>query len=270
MADTVLIDVEIATNRHCRSDVLEVVVAFELVLDAVRGCKSEVLHGHIRTLGSHCRQHLVISRNKCTSACRIEIVEQFALAATNTLDATESLQMRTTYVGQNAIVRFRNRGQQSDLATSACTHFNDAKFGRAIHSQKGQGHSDMVVQVATGGIDLILFGQHARHQLLGSGFAIAAGYSEDRNAQHFAVLASQILQCAECVFDQKESFSQLLGSPLNHRCIVHNGISRTLVQCIDRKAIAVETCAAQCDKKCTFADCARVGGYARRVAENII
>ena len=128
----------------------------------------------------------------------------------------------------------------------------------------------MVIQIAASGIDFVLLGQHARHQLLGRCLAVATCYGEDRNAQHLAVLARQILQCTERILDQKEPLGQFLGSLVDDRCVVHNGICCTLVQRIDRKAVAVETCATQCNKKCALADCARIGGYARRVAENII
>ena len=264
MADTLVGDVEITSDGHGCGDVEPVVMPFEVVFEALGQRDAVILRGQPVAFGGHVRQRLVLAGHEGAAAVRGQVVEQFALAAAHPLRAAEAFEVCTADVGQDAVVGLGDRGQQGDLAAGAGSHFDHAELRVAGHGEQRERHADVVVEVAARGVDLEAFGQHAAHQFLGRGLAVAARYGEYRDRQPAAVFACQLLQRPERVADQHHT---LVGDGCR---VVHDGIGRAFVQRLRREAVAVERRAAQGEKDGISPDVARVCGDVRVFPENIV
>ena len=264
MADTLVGDVEITSDGHGCGDVEPVVMPFEVVFEVLGQRDAVILRGQPVAFGGHVRQHLVLAGYEGAAAVRGQVVEQLALAAAHPLRAAEAFEVRTADVGQDAVVGLGDRGQQGDFAASAGSHLDHAEPCVAGHGEQRERHADVVVEVTARGVDLEAFGQHAAHQLLGRGLAVAARYGEYRDRQPAAVFACQLLQCPERVADQHHT---VVGDGCR---VVHDGIGRAFFQRLRREAVAVERRAAQGEEDGISPDVARVGGDVRVFPENIV
>ena len=81
-------------------------------------------------------------------------------------------------------------------------HLNDGNLGIGGYAQKGEGHTEVVVVVAGGGMGAVAAAEDGMNQFLGGGFAIGAGDADDRNGEMLAVVFGQFLQCCQHVRHQ--------------------------------------------------------------------
>ena len=264
MADAFAVDVEIASYGHGRRDVEAVVVSLQMVRDAVGQCYGVVFRSQPVALRGHVGQRLVFARDEGAAAVRGQIVQQLALAAANALRAAESFEVRAADVGQDAVVGFGDRRQQGDFAAGAGAHFDHAEFGVAGHGEQRQRHADVVVEIAVRGIDFEAFGQHAAHQLLGRGLAVAARNGQNRNRQFAAVFARQLLKGFERIADEYRAVAA------DGRRIVHDDVCGAFGECVGGEAVAVEGRPVQGEEDGPRLDAARVGRDAGVPPENIV
>ena len=83
--------------------------------------------------------------------------------------------MRPPDVGDDRCVGLGDFGEQGNFFLRIGPHFNDGDVGFCARSEQGQRHADVVVEVANGGVNVGVSGlQHAFHQFLGRGLAIAS------------------------------------------------------------------------------------------------
>ena len=239
IADAFVVHAEITPDGDRRSDVEAVVVPFEVVLHAVGQRGRVTLRSQRFAFGRHGHQDRVVGRNENAPSGPGEPVVQLAFPAPDTLRAAETFQVGSSDVGDDAVVGFRDRAEQGDLPARARTHLHDAELHVAGHRQQGQRYADVVVQVAPGGIDFVLLGQHAADQLLRGGFAVAARDGEDRQPQLPAVFPGEGLQGLQCVVHDDQTVC-LVGAGVRERGIVHDGVCRPLFEGVGCEAVAVE------------------------------
>ena len=218
VAYALLVDVEVAAHGYGGGDVEAVVFAFEPVLHALGEGRGVVLRGQRVALGGHRGQHVVVAADEGAAAVRGQEVVQLALAAAYALRTAEAVEVRTADVGNQAVVGLGDRAEQGDFAAGAGTHLHYAELRVARHGEQREGHADVVVEVALCGARAEPLGQHAVHEFLGRGLAVAAREGEDRDAQGPAVFAGQLLEGGQRVGHEQRARN--LG---RHVRVVHHG-----------------------------------------------
>lgn len=261
-ADTLFRNAEPASDRDGSSDVESVVISFELAFEAVgnRGC---ILLGmKPRMFGRHFGQHGVFCADECPAARVVEKVEQLPFAAAHPLGTAESFQMAASDVGEKPVVGFGYGGQSGDFTAGAGTHFDDADLYIGSHREKCERYADEVVEVASGGINRILFGQHAADEFFGRRFAVAARNGDDGDAQCTPVFTGQILQGLQRVV--YEEHARVGGCDLR---VVDHRADCAFGECIGGEPVAVERCAAQGEENRIRFDTPCIGRNVRMFAE---
>ena len=79
-------------------------------------------------------------------------------------------------------------------------HFHKGKFGVHRNGKQGQGHTDVVVQVAMGGMNLQFLAEHGFDELFGCGFTGASCQAKYRGFEPTPVLPGQLLQRHQTTF----------------------------------------------------------------------
>ena len=105
---------------------------------------------------------------------------EFGLGFDDALKATETLQMRLAYVGDEAVVGVGNLAKKVDFPRVVGAHFYYGNLSIRLDTQQGEWHTDMVVEVAHRVDDVVFLGQHCRNKFLGGSLAVSAGDAEHR------------------------------------------------------------------------------------------
>ena len=114
--------------------------------------------------------------------------------------------MRPPDVGDDRCVGLGDFGEQGNFFLRIGPHFNDGDVGFCARSEQGQRHADVVVEVANGSVNVGVSGlQHAFHQFLGRGFAIASCQANYRTGPLPSVPTSQGLQGCQRIGYQNET-----------------------------------------------------------------
>ena len=227
------------THSDRCGDVCSVILALEVARDAVGNGARVVFGCEVFALGSHRVERGILLGDECVTSILGQEVEELALATAHALFTAETFEVCTADVGDDAIVGFGNRCEQRNLATGACAHLDNAKFGLVVHRKQSQRNADMVVEVASGGVNLETLGQYAADELLGCGLAVAAHDADNRDSQAAAMLECQGLKRCERILDTDNSLRKVgaLGEGLIR---VGNGVLCTLIEGCADELIAVK------------------------------
>ena len=88
-------------------------------------------------------------------------------------------------IGDDSIIRFRDFDQFLDVVRMAGSDLDHGYLCLGIDAEDRQWNTDVIVQVALRGSDVVLDRQHSRDQFLGRGLAVGPRQSYDR--QTFAI-----------------------------------------------------------------------------------
>ena len=227
--------------------------------DAVGDRRIVEFHRQISPFGGHFHQRPVVAPHEGTAAVGGQIVIQLALAAPHTFETPESFEVRPPDVGNQAEIGLGDRTEQGDFAAGARPHLHHAQLRVARHRQQRKGYADMVVEIALRGVDRVFFGQHAAHQLLGRGLAVAADDRQQRNAEPATMLARQRLQGRQRVVYRHDPSGISFSGRRRDRRIVDDGAGRTGIERRQGEAVAVETVAPEGEEDRPFTCPPRVG-----------
>ena len=133
----------------------------------------------------HSDQILIIRIQEYASSVLGNIVVQLSFSLFDSLKAAETKQVRLADIGDQAVIRFTDFDQFLYVVRMVSSHLNHSKLSFRINVQDRQRHSDVVVQIALRGGDIVLHRQHSRDQFLGRCLAICPGQSDD--SQTFAI-----------------------------------------------------------------------------------
>ena len=219
-------------------------------------------------LGGHLAQRRVVLAHEGRSAVRREVVEDFALAAPDPFGTSESLEVGAADVGQQPVVGFGDRAEPRQLAAGAGSHLHDAEGRFPRHGEQRQRHADVVVEVPVRGVDGVALRQHAAHELLGRGLAAAPRDGEDRNPQHPAVRARQLLKGLEGVADKPHA--AVAGRRAERFGMVGHGRRGPLVEGLRHEAVPVEVGPVEGKKDRTRLDAPGVGRNMRVFPEKFV
>ncbi len=96
-------------------------------------------------------------------------------------------------IGHHADVRPGHLAQAVHLPKVADAHLHHGQLMLPADAQQGQGHADLIVEIALRLQDAVLFRQHGRDELLGAGLAHAAGDAYDFNGKLLPVGFGDVL-----------------------------------------------------------------------------
>ena len=208
------------------------------------------------TLGGHSDQILIIGIQEYASSVLGNIVVQFSLGLLHALKTTEPKQVRLADIRDKTIVRLADLHQFLDVIRMIRPHLNDCKLRLGIDVQDRQRHSDVIVQIALRGRDVVLHGQHSRDQFLGGGLAVGSGQSYD--SQTFAIHKSVLtmVTCESLQGLQRVRHDNQTGISRSSRCrtFIHHGITCPCLKSFESIFITIEIFAFQSEEHLAAAD----------------
>ena len=155
-----------------------------------------------------------------------------ALGPGDALDAAETLQMGAPGVGDERHLGTGDGGQIGDLARMIGPHLQDQEV-LVPGSEQGEGHSDVVVQVALGGADRSNLVKDGGDHLLDGGLAVAAGDGHHPPGEAVAPGGGQAAEAQAGVVYQPLGQFRIQGT-------VHQGGGGALGRGLGDKVMAVE------------------------------
>lgn len=212
---------------------VDVQTAVGAVIDGVQA------PGHFAQVG------IVVMDEDGRVAVAAQEVEEFAFGTHHSLERAEAFQMGLAHVGDESVVGFGDVHQFLDVAGVAGSHFYDGQFVLGAQAQQGEGHADVVVQVAFGVEYVVALRQHGGQQFLGRSLAVGAGDADDARAHLPAVVVGQLLQGFQTVVHEEVavvSLRSVLG-------FVDHGVSASGFERAGGKSISVERFAFQGDEE---------------------
>ena len=162
-----------------------------------------------------------------------EVNVEFLFALLDPIEAPEPFEVGEADIGDHAVRRIGNAGQQGDLALVVGPHFHEGEFHVGRHGEQGEGHPDVVVQVAFRGVHIEGPRQDGPQEFLGGRLPVAPGQAEDRARKPRPVPVGQVLQGAQDILHVKQAVS-------TERRVVHHGGEAAGSQGLVRKGIAIE------------------------------
>ena len=180
------------------------------------------------------------------------MVVQLTFSLDHAFHAAKTLEVGLSKIGDIAKIRLGNIAQKSDLFFVVGPHFHNGNFRIVRNGQKGEGHANMVVQVALGGNGPIRFGEHRIDELLGRGLAIAPGKPNDAGLALLSVVQGQFLEGFQHVLAEDVLAGGVVFLFIDH------GIGCSFFQGILGKGIAVEVGSLEREEQAVFGDLSRV------------
>ena len=159
----------------------------------------------------------------------------------HTLKRAEALQVGTTYVGYDGIVRFYHVNQRLDVARMRRAHLHNGNLVLRTQSQQRLGHAYVVVEIALRVQHVILLLQHGSREFLGCCLSIGARNAYDWRGERASMIERQLLERGKAVVAQNVACIAL-GRILR---LVHYSIGAPLLERHCRKLVAVERCSLQ-------------------------
>ena len=158
----------------------------------------------------------------------------------------------------------RHGQQRLKVFGMAGAHFHDGQLCILPYPEHRERHSDVVVQVAFGGIYAVFGGQDGTDKLLGGGFPVGAREADYRDIQLPAVPGGQLLQGCQGIrhFDESGIFGAQLVA---YYCPAGTGLKG-----LHDKAVAVKVFPFQGKEQLPFLKGTGVRIDARGLLENAV
>ena len=168
------------------------------------------------------------------SGSGVQEVVEFTLGALNALERAEAFQVGAADVGYQAAGGEGHRHRQGYLARMAGSHLDDCYLVLLAQAQQGEGHSDMVVEVALGAEGAVFRAQHGVDKFLGGGLAVGAGNAYYRYLEMHTVHPGKLLESQQGVGHFDEAAVGIFGGSF------HYGVAGALFEGRSGKVVAVE------------------------------
>ncbi len=161
--------------------------------------------------------------------------------------------MRLTYGGHDSHLGLGDLREDANLAGLVGPHLDDHDFGVRGRRQQGEGHADLVVEVADGGVDPQLPGQGSPGQVLGRRLPRGPGDAHDAGRKRAAAVSSQTAQGLQGARHLVQPSVAGVDGPRNH-CP-----EGTPCQGLSDVIVTVETVPYQSHEQVALGDAAAVG-----------
>jgi hypothetical protein len=220
--------------------------------DARRGAHGAAVAYAVRS-ACDSREVLVVFVDKDAATRGAKEVVELALGADDTLERSESLEVRTADVGDQATVWSGDGAEVANLAGVIRAHFDDGHLVRLREAKQRKGYADVVVEVALGAERAETSSEDGGHELLRRRLAVRAGDADDGRAERLAMQSGEALQGIEDAVDAKES------GIVRQRGIIHDGASAAVAERLQGKGVTVEVVAFECEKEAAGRHASAVG-----------
>ena len=127
-----------------------------------------------RVIGVH-NEHAVL----------LEACDNRSLFGEYAVQILEAFQVRSADVGNHGHIGLDCERKRTDFIRAACAHFDNCRFVAVLQLEQRHGHTDVVIEVACGGVGVILLRKNGLHHFLGGGLAVAA---RNGNLLHLEIL----------------------------------------------------------------------------------
>ena len=134
-------------------------------------------------------------------------------------------------------------------------HLYDGNLCVDGDGKEREGHAEVVVKIAGGGVGAVAFGQDGVDKLLGGGFAVGAGDAYEGNGELAAVVCGQLLQGGEHVWHHDATVVDFVLR------VADDAQCGTLFQSLGREGVAVEGLTLEGKEKTARGNLPRVGCY---------
>ena len=192
------------------------------------------------------------------AATAAEPFVELPLCGLHPFERAEAQQMGAADVGDQPVVRTAHPHQFRNVVRVVRSHLYHGDFRIGTHGQQRQRHAYVVVQIAFGGADAVLFREHGPDQVLGRRLAVGSGeadYRKTSSVQPGAVHDSKLLKCGEGVIHKNQPAVFRKALPVGH------GPCGTLGQRGEGIVVAVEILAPQREEYLSAGDFAAVGSH---------
>ena len=88
---------------------------------------------------------------RCT--CSLEAAVNFTFRRGNTLNTAEALNVGILHIIDQCNIWFGYITEVGNFTAGAGPHFNHGQISVAVHRQQSQGHTNMIIEVARGGVN---------------------------------------------------------------------------------------------------------------------
>ncbi len=225
-----------------------------LIRNAVAEGMAGLLRGHFPQVG------VILVQEDERASVAAEPVVKLTFGGLDAFEGTETQQVGTADVGDQAVVRSADLDELGDVVGVAGPHFDDGNLRPGRDGQQRQGHADVVVEIALRGRDTVFPGQDGGNEVLGRGLAVGAGQADHRQfplPYVRTVPDGQFAQRGERVFDPDQSFVMA-----DLRVMIHDRPGGAGIQRLEGVVVSVEILSAQGEEDFPAPDGPAVGGDA--------
>ncbi len=107
--------------------------------------------------------------------------------------------MGTSYVGDKSTGRFYRLHQGLYVARMTCSHLYYGNVVAVVKTEKGLGHTDVVVEVAFGVHNVVLLPQHSSNEFLCCCLAVSTSNAYNRDVKTSAMFTCKVLEGLQTV-----------------------------------------------------------------------
>lgn len=118
-----------------------------------------------------------------------------------------------------------------DLSGCPCTHLDESHLVGGVESEDHERYTDMVVEVALGGKEVVLAREDGADELLRRRLTVGARDADDRDVKLSAVMGGKGLKCRQRIFDKKAT--RIGGCHV----LINDGIGRPLFKSTEAKSL---------------------------------
>ena len=170
----------------------------------------------IGTAGSHFLQDRIICIQEYGTSAGIEKIIEAPLGSLYTLYRAESQKVGLAHISDETIVRQTDSDKFQYVVRMVGAHLDNGNLSVGSNAQQGQRDTDVIVQVASCGSDIVLCRQDPGDKFLGRGLSVRPCKSDDcqRLSIHTyspAVMACQLLKRSKGVRDREYAWVSRLG-----------------------------------------------------------
>ena len=254
--------VKVIVAQQVGADIVDVVANLEVEVHigvtahkgaACVGGAAAVGDGFQATLGSLCGEDVVVCIDKGSALFGREVAVKFCFSLDDPFEAAKTFEMGAAHVGDKAEVGVGDATEVGNLARMTGPHLDDGNLCVGGDGEEREGHTEVVVKIAGGGVGAVAFGQDGVDKLLGGGLAVGAGDAEEGDGELAAVVSGQLLQGGEHVWHHDASVVDFVLR------VADNAKSGTLFESLGREGIAVEGLALEGEEEAAGGNTPRVG-----------
>lgn len=210
--------------------------------------------GFQAALGCLCGEDDVVCIDKGGALFGREVAVKFCFSLDDPFEATETFEMGAAHIGDESKVWVGDAAEVGNLAGMAGPHLYDGNLCVGGDGEEREGHTEVVVEVAGGGMGAVAFGQDGVDKFLGSGLAVGASNAYEGDRELAAVVSGKLLKGGEHVWHHDASVVDFVLR------VADDAKGGTLFQCLGRESVAVEGLPLEGEEEAAGGNLPRVGG----------